>query len=442
MKFGRLETNYLPDSAKICPRFYMHSTLRFPISLLCGALLISALSACKTPETASNGAASNGAASNSTDSNAATSSAGNTATVAVSPAKPYTGDTLIWGEFGSLTGDTATFGTSTNNALKMAIAEINVKGAPLGKKIELRTEDDGSQVSQVTSVVKKLIDQEGALVILGEVASSRSLAAAPICEGAGVPMLSPSSTNPKVTQGRNWIFRSCFIDSFQGEAMVKFSRQNLKAKTAAILTNNGQDYSKGLSDVFAAGFKAAGGTVVDTQSYQDSDTDFRAQLNSIKAKNPDVIYVPDYYNKCGAIAQQARNSGITVPLLGGDGWDSPKLFDVGKEAVNNSYFTNHYAPMDKNPRVVKFVTDYKKLYGETPDSLAACAYDAAYVMADAIKRAGSTDRGKIRDALASTKGFAGITGTITINKDHDVTKPLAVLKVDGGKQNFVTNITP
>ncbi len=408
----------------------MHPFPKFFPLLPC-ALLGLALSGCKTPD-----------AANSTSATTTGNSSGNAATSPVSAAKPYTGDTLIWGEYGSLTGDTATFGTSTHNALKMAIAEINQKGAPLGKKIELRMEDDGSKVDQVVPVVKKLIDQEGALVILGEVASSRSLAAAPICEAAGVPMLSPSSTNPKVTIDRKWIFRSCFIDSFQGEAMVKFARQTLKAKTAAVLTNNGQDYSKGLSDVFAAGFKKAGGTIVDTQSYQDTDNDFRAVLTSIKAKNPDVIYIPDYYNKDGAIAGQARTLGLDQPLLGGDGWDSPKIFDIGKDATNNAYFTNHYAPMDKNPRIVKFVTGYQKLYGETPDALAACAYDAAYIMADAISRAGSTDRDKIRDALASTKDFVGVTGTITINKDHNVTKPLAVLKIANRKQEFVSVVSP
>ncbi len=419
----------------------MHPSPRASLAFLPSALLALALSGCKTPETASTSA-----------SNAAP--AANAASVSVSPAKAYSGDTLIWGEFGSLTGDTATFGTSTHNALMMAIAEINAKKPPLGKKIVLKVEDDGSKVDQVAPVIKKLIDQQGALVILGEVASSRSLAAAPICEAAGIPMLSPSSTNPKVTQEINpadpknpkpsqWIFRSCFIDSFQGEAMVKFARETLKAKTAAVMTNNGQDYSKGLSEVFIQSFKKAGGEIVDAKEYQDTDTDYRAQLTSIKGKNPDVIYIPDYYNKDGAMAGQARDVGLTrQALLGGDGWDSPKIFDIGKDAIDNSYFTNHYAPMDKNPIVVKFVTGYRKLYGETPDALAACAYDAAYIMADAITRAGGTDRGKIRDALASTKGFVGVTGTITINKDHNVTKPLAVLKIMGGKQEFVKVVSP
>ncbi len=412
----------------------MHLSTKIPLSLLPCALLALSLSGCKTPETASNSATSSISTTNTGD---------NAAPVTVSSAKPYTGDTLIWGEYGSLTGDTATFGTSTHNALLMAINEINAKGAPLGKKIELRTEDDGSKVEQVPSVIKKLIDQEGALVIIGEVASSRSLAAAPICEAAGVPMLSPSSTNPKVTIDRKWIFRSCFIDSFQGEAMVKFARQNLKAKTAAVMTNNSSDYSKGLSEVFIKGFKNAGGTVVEAKEYQDTDTDYRAQLTSIKGKDPDVIYIPDYYNKNGAMAGQARNVGLTrQALLGGDGWDSEKIYPIGKDAINNSYFTNHYASMDKDPVVSKFVTGYQKLYKETPDALAACAYDAAYIMADAIKRAGGTDRGKIRDALASTKNFVGVTGTITINKDHNVTKPLSVLKINNAKQEFVTAVSP
>lgn len=432
----------------------MHLSPRLPLSLIPAALFALALSGCKTPDAATNSASTSGAQN--TSANPATDGAtdGATNAVTIGQAKPYTGDTLIWGEYGSLTGDTATFGNSTHNALEMAIAEINEKGPPLGKKIELRTEDDGSQVTQVPPVVKKLINQDGALVILGEVASSRSLAAAPICEAAGVPMLSPSSTNPKVTQlvdpndpkkstPRKWIFRSCFIDSFQGEAMVKFARQNLKAKTAAVMTNNSSDYSKGLSEVFIQGFKNAGGTIVDAKEYQDADTEYRSQLTAIKAQDPDVIYIPDYYNKDGAMAKQARNVGLMrQALLGGDGWDSPKIFDIGKDAINNTYFTNHYASMDKNPLVAKFVANYRKAHGETPDALAACAYDAAYIMADAIKRAGSTDRGKIRDALASTKGFVGVTGTITINKDHNVTKPLAVLKIQNAQQEFVTTISP
>ena len=382
------------------------------------------IAGCKTPDKTGN-AATSGAP------------AGNTQAAA-----PYPADakTILLGEYGSLTGAQATFGQSTDNAIKMARDEINAKGGVLGKPVAIALEDDGSRAEQVPLAINKLISEKNVLAILGEVASSNSLAAAPICQAAGVPMLSPTSTNPKVTQVGDYIFRSCFIDPFQGSVMATFAGGDLKAKTAAIFTDVKSDYSKGLTEFFKKQFVAQGGKIVSEENYRAGETDFRGQLTNIKGTKPDVIYVPGYYTEVANIAVQARSLGIDVPLLGGDGWDSPKLFEIGGKAVNGCYISNHYSPENKAPKVVKFVTDYKKKYGETPDGLAAVAYDAAYIMFDAIKRSGGTDRAKLRDALAATKNFAGVTGNISMDKDRNAQKPIVILKIQDGKQNFVKEI--
>ena len=381
---------------------------------LAAATLALALAGCKTPD--ANNAATPGVS-------------------AATAAKPYPADakTIVLGEYGALTGSQASFGTSTKNAIDMAIAEVNAKGGVLGKPVEVRVEDDSSRADQVPSAVLKLINEDNVLAVMGEVASSSSLAAAPICQKAGVPMLSPTSTNPKVTQVGDYIFRACFIDPYVGESLAKFAKNKLNAKTAAIFTDVKSDYSKGLSQYFKDSFTKLGGKVVATESYQAGDTNFRSQLTNIKGARPDVIYIPGYYTEVGNIAVQARSLGMNQTLMGSDGWDSPKLFDIGKSAVDNSYFSNHYSPEDTNPKVVKFVTDYKTKYGETPDALAAVAYDAAYIMFDAIKRAGSTDRAKLRDALAQTKDFDGVTGKISMDKDRNADKKLVIIKIENGK---------
>ena len=382
---------------------------------LASAALALALSGCKTPDAATNSALTGTAA------------------------KPYPADakTIVLGEYGALTGSQASFGTSTDNAIKMAIAEVNAKGGVLGKPVEVKVEDDNSQAAQVPSAVLKLINEDNVLAVLGEVASSSSLAAAPICQKAGVPMLSPTSTNPKVTQVGDYIFRACFIDPYVGESLAKFSKDKLNAKTAAIFTDVKSDYSKGLSQYFKESFTKIGGQVVATESYQAGDTNFRSQLTNIKSKKPDVIYIPGYYTEIGNIAVQARSLGMEQTLLGSDGWDSPKLFEIGKSAVDNSYFSNHYSPESKDAKVVKFVADYKAKYKETPDALAAVAYDAAYIMFDAITRAGETDRAKIRQALADTKDFDGVTGKISMNKDRNADKKLVIIKIANGKTEVV-----
>jgi branched-chain amino acid transport system substrate-binding protein len=394
---------------------------------------------CKSPEQQANGGSASGNGTSSTN-NAAT-------TANVGRAKPYSGNDILLGEYASLTGSTATFGISTDRAIKMAIAEANEKGGVLGRKVRLQVEDNASQTQQSASAVLKLINESNVLAVLGEVASSRSLAAAPICQAAGVPMLSPSSTNPKVTQVGDYIFRSCFIDPFQGKVMSTFARETLKAKRASILTDQANDYSKGLTQVFNEDWKKNGGEIVSTASYSEGDKDFRAQLTTIKASQPDVIFVPGYYTEVAAIANQARGLGITQTMLGGDGWDSPKLFEIGKSAVQGSYFSNHYSAQSKEPRVVKFVTAFQGRYKEVPDALAAVGYDAANIMLDAIKRAspdGKTipTREQLRDALAKTKNFQGVTGVISIDANRNAQKPAVVLQVKGDEAVYVSTVKP
>jgi branched-chain amino acid transport system substrate-binding protein len=352
------------------------------------------------------------------------------------------GKDILVGEYGSLTGGIATFGISTKNASQMAFDEINKKGGVLGKQIKLLVEDDQSKPEEAGTAVTKLINQDHVVAMLGHVASSHSLAAAPICQSNKVPMISPSSTNPRVTQVGDYIFRVCFTDTFTGEVVAKFVFDTLKAKKVAILVDVRSDYSVGLQTFFGEAFKRRGGEIVANQSYSQGDSDFRAQLTQIKAMNPDAIYVPGYYTEVGTIVHQGRELGITVPFIGSDGWDSPKLWEIGGEALNGCYFSNHYSTDDPNPAVQKFVNDYKGKYGQVPDALAALAYDAARILADAMTRASSTDGAKVRDAIAATKDFPGVTGTITINKDRNAVKPAVILKVENGKYLLVETITP
>ena len=343
------------------------------------------------------------------------------------------GDKVKIGVFMSMTGDTANFGISSTNGIKMAADEVNAAGGINGKQIELDVQDDRSDPSEAATIVTKFVTQDGVHAILGEVASSRSIAAAPIAQNAKIPMLTPSSTNPEVTKKGDYIFRSCFIDPVQGAAIAQFAARTLNAKRAAIMVDRKNDYSTGLEKVINATFTKMGGEMVVTQSYQAGDQDFNAQITSIKGANPDVIFVPGYYGDVALFAKQARDKGVTVPLVGGDGWDAKQLYDIGGKALNGSYFTNHYSPYDTDPAVVKFVTDYKTRYGAIPDALAATAYDAAKIMFDAIKRAGSLDGKAIRDALAATKDFPGVTGRVTFNSDRDAVKPIVMIEIkDGG----------
>jgi branched-chain amino acid transport system substrate-binding protein len=364
------------------------------------------------------------------------------ATLLVPACRRGGGDEILVGEYGSLTGTTATFGQSTNNAIQMAFEQINAAGGVLGKKVRVIVEDDQSKPEEAATAVTKLINQNHVVAMLGEVSSSRSLAAAPICQANGVPMISPSSTNPRVTQVGDYIFRVCFIDPFQAEVGARIAWEILHLKKVAILSDVRNDYSVGLQTFFRQTFKGFGGEIVAEQSYSEGDSDFRAQLTQIKSANPEGIYVPGYYTEVGTIARQARELGITVPLIGGDGWDSPRLWEIGGEALNGCHFSNHYSVDDPAPAVQKFVTDYRAKYNQTPDALAALGYDAARILADAMTRAGSTNGDKVRDALSVTKDFQGVTGTITINKERNAVKPAVVLKIENGKFVYVTTVKP
>ncbi len=351
-------------------------------------------------------------------------------------------DTILLGEVGSLTGAQATFGVSTRNGIELAIKEANAAGGVKGKKIAVRVYDNQGRPEEAAQAVTRLITQDKVVLILGEVASSNSLAMAEKAQPAGVPMITPSSTNPSVTQKGDYIFRVCFIDPFQGYVMAKFARENLKVDQVAILQDNKSAYSIGLTEVFQKKFAEMGGKITATESYSQGDTDFRAQLTTLKKTKPQAIYVPGYYSDVGVIARQARELGLTVPLMGGDGWDSEKLFELAGNALDGSYFSNHYSPDNPDAKVQKFISDYKAAYGGVPDALAALGYDSAKVAIAAIGKAKDLSGPAIRDAIAQTKDFPGVAGTISLDENRNAVKPAVILKVGDGKTSFVTTINP
>jgi len=351
-------------------------------------------------------------------------------------------DEIVIGEYASLTGGSASFGQSSHKGTALAIDEINTAGGVLGKKLKLITEDDQSQAGQPATIARKLISQDKAVAILGEVASSKSLEAAPICQQNKIPMISPASTNPKVTEVGDYIFRVCFIDPFQGTVMSKFA-QSKGWKNVAVLTDVKQDYSVGLAEFFIKDFKESGGQIVKEQKYSTGDKDFKPQLTSIKAAKPDAIFVPGYYAEVSLIAKQARLLGIKAPLLGGDGWVGDSLLKVAGNALDGSFFSCHFSSADKSPVVEGFVEKFKAKYnGETPDDMAALGYDSAMILADAIKRAGSTEPEKLRDAIAATKEHQGITGKITLDEHRNANKPAVILTIGNGGFDFVETVAP
>ncbi len=350
---------------------------------------------------------------------------------------------IVFGEYGSMTGAESTFGVATHKGVMMAVEEANKAGGVKGKQVRVISYDDQGKADEAVTAVTKLITQDKVHLVLGEVASSRSIAAGAVAQQYKIPMVSPSSTNPKVTQLGEFIFRVCFIDPFQGAVMAKFSINHLKLKKAAIFRDIRSDYSVGLANFFAEEYKKLGGEIVADVSYSSGDMDFKSQLTSIKGKKPDVLLVPGYYTEVGLIARQAKELGLKAILLGGDGWDSEKLTEIAGDSILGSYFSNHYSHEDKSPVVQNFVTQYKAKYGEVPNGLAAMGYDAALVALDAVKRATDTTPAAIRDALASTTNFQGVTGVITINKDRDAVKPAVVLKVVADKTfQYVTTVNP
>lgn len=361
--------------------------------------------------------------------------------------QPQPGDpdrsTIKIGYFGDLTGPTFNFGESAKNGVLMAAEEINEAGGINGRKIDVVIEDDQGSPERAATVVNKLVNQDKVIALIGGGASGNSLAAGPKAQSAKVPMISPSSTNPAVTQIGDYVFRACFIDAFQAEVMAKFAANTLKAKKAAIMLDFNSPYSRGLTEFFELSFAKLGGQVVRKESYTQGDTDFKGQLSAIKTAEPDVIYVPGYYGDVAIIAKQARQMELPQPLLGGDGWDAPELWQLAGDALNGSYISNHYSAEDPAPAIQKFVHDYKQHYGNLkPDAHAALAYDAMHFLAEAIQRAGTADGAKLRDALAETKNFSGVTGMISMDADRNAVKPAAVLKLEDGAYIYQETIQP
>jgi branched-chain amino acid transport system substrate-binding protein len=353
------------------------------------------------------------------------------------------GDTIPVGEFASLTGKEAAFGQSSHKGTLLAIEDINAAGGVLGKKINFIYEDNRSTPGESATIVKKLITRDHVVAVLGEVASGRSLEAAPICQANKIPQISPSSTNPKVTETGDYIFRVCFIDPFQGKLLAEFAKRSLKAHNIAIFSDVSAPYSVGLAENFKEPFVAGGGQIVSEQKYTGGDKDFKAQLTAIKAANPDAIFVPGYYTEAGLIVAQARQLGIAIPIFGGDGWEAPELIQIAGNALEGTYYSTHYSSENQDPKVQKFVKDFKaKFNGETPDAMAALGYDSAMVLADAIKRAGTTDEPRLRDAIAATKDFDGITGKTTLDAQRNATKSAVIITVKDGKFKYVETISP
>ncbi len=353
------------------------------------------------------------------------------------------GGTIKIGEYASLTGSEAAFGQSSHKGTQLLVDEINMAGGVLGKQIELITEDNQSKAGESATIVKKFISRDKVVAILGEVASGRSLEAAPICQTAGIPMVSPSSTNPKVTEVGDYIFRVCFIDPFQGKLLAEFATKTLKAKKAVVLSDVSAPYSVGLASFFKEAFTASGGTILADQKYASKDKDFRAQLTAIKALSPEVICVPGYYTEVGLITKQARELGIMVPIFGGDGWEAPQLIDIaGAEALKNTYYSTHFSPAQDSPMARKFVEAFKAKYaGEVPDAMAALGYDTALALVEPIKNAASTEPSKIRDALKATD-FVGVTGRTKLDAKRDATKPAVIITTENGAFKFLQTVEP
>lgn len=373
-------------------------------------------------------------------------------------------DELVIGEYGSLTGNDSDFGQSTKKGVELALDELTAssQGKVGGLPVRVVVEDDQGRPEEAATAVKKLVNSDRAIAVIGEVASSRSLAGAPICQENSVPMISPSSTNAAVTQVGDYIFRMCFIDDFQGVVMAKFTLETLGFKNVAILKDVKNDYSVGLTGVYTNAYKAAGGTIATEQAYSAGDQDFRAQLTSIKGKKPQAIFVPGYYGDVGLIARQARELGLQMPILGTDGWESDQLITIGGEALEGCYYSNHFAVDNPDPGLQGFLQKHRDKYGAEPNAITGLAYDAARVLLTSMEKLhqqdpaafaglGSSKAGtdarkvatkKLRDIIATTTQYAGVTGNITLDENRNATKPAVVIEIKGGKKVYHSTVNP
>jgi len=345
-----------------------------------------------------------------------------------------------------LSGDVKTFGESVRNSFLIAVDEANAKGGVAGMKITYVIEDDKNDPTEAANVANLLVNQQRVKAIIGSVTSKATIPVSDIIQAAKIPTISPTATNPKVTvadgKRKDYMFRACFIDPFQGTVMAKFSRETLKGNSAAVLFDASNDYSKGIAEVFRDAFRKQGGKVAAFESYGKDDVDFSALLTKVKASGADVLFLPDYYNKVGLIAKQVQEKGLKVRLVGPDGWDSPDLVKIAGSAIEGGYFSNHYSPDDLRPEVVAWVKKYKEKHGQVPDALGTLAYDATNLLLEAIRKAGSDDPEKIREALASIKDFKAVSGKSTLDRNGDSIKSAAILKIEGGKQKFVMMVNP
>lgn len=347
-----------------------------------------------------------------------------------------------------LSGAVATYGQGLTEGIDLAFEEINKSGGVLGKQIEEIKADNKSDNAEAANVATKLATRDKVVAILGPATSGNTKAAAPVAMQNKVPLISASATADDVTvdsngKVREYVFKTCFSDSFQGVVMANFANGDLGKKNAALLVDSTSDYSKGLAKNFKDTFTKLGGSIVTEQAYQANDTDFKAVLTKIKGMNPDVVFLPGYYQEVGLIVKQARDLGLNVPILGGDGYESPKLVELaGKDALNNVYYSNHYSSKDTTPEVVKFQQAFKAKYNKEPDAFNALGYDLAYFVADALKRAGAADPVKLKEALASTQDFKGVTGTISVDKNHNPIKSITILEMKNGEQTFVKKLAP
>ncbi|MBP9537095.1 MAG: ABC transporter substrate-binding protein [Negativicutes bacterium] len=354
---------------------------------------------------------------------------------------------IILGANYEMTGALAAVAKQTVNGINLAIKQTNEQGGVLGKQIKLIIADNKSEPSESANAITKLIKNDNVKLVFGSVASSNVLATVQIAHDSKIPLITATATNPSVTMEQNqvrpYVFRTCFIDPFQGEVMANFAAKSLQAKTAVMYIDSSSDYSKGLAKIFAEKFIANGGIIIGEESFLQKDQDFKSTLTKIKAINPDVVFIPAYYEEVGKIIRQAREIGIKSQLIGTDGWDDPKLIEIaGLSAVEGTFFSNHYSPQDQDPKVVEFVKAYKAEYNQEPSALAVLGYDCALVVIDAIKRAGSDDPEKIRQALEETKKLQITTGLLSIDNNHNPIKSAVVVEIKNGQQIFKEKINP
>ena len=351
------------------------------------------------------------------------------------------GGDLVIGHYASMTGTEANFGISTDNGIKLAVKERNVAGGVKGKTVRLITYDDAGKTQEVVTSVTRLIQQDKVAALLGEVASSRSIAGGEIAQRFGVPMITPSSTNESVTEIGDMVSRVCFVDGFQGFVGASFAKNKLGHTRAAVLFNRSQAYSTGLKDEFIRHFKQLGGQIVAEQAYQDGDNDFSAPLTGLRQANPEFIFVPGYYTEVVNIARQARQRDIKVPLIGGDGWVSEELKNAG-DALDGCFFSDHYSHEDQRPEVQEFLKKYQADFGKVPDSMAALGYDAANLLFAAMERAPSLKGSDLAKAIAETKEFKGVTGTISLDDKRNATKRAVIQRIQGGKFSMFAAVDP